>query len=194
MANSVITLDDVPNVLEKLETRFFDIPFENSAFQTQAFVIAAQQTPARAYRAIGLRAFNRVQAVKGYMISKERTKIDIEEKEAKIADPETSEFDRRRLRLDIIEIREGEKYSEKLLNDALTELNLLNAELAKYPEYTRAQFEAEEPAHFEAKLTRQLNAPGAHEALANMRNDLPGFDKVIALAASHIPALEEKAR
>lgn len=191
MANSVITVADVPNVLKQLEERFFDIPFENSAFQTQAFVIAAQQTPARAYRTIGLRAFNRVQAVKGYMISKQRAQIDIEEKEARINSGELSEYDVRRLRLDIIESREGERYSEKLLNDALAELNLLNAELAKFPAYTREQFEAEEAVHFKMKLDRQvrLHGNGALESLENMTSDLASFDQVCALAVAHVGKL-----
>lgn len=179
-----ISVDDVPNVLERLELAFFDIPFENSDYQNKAFVVAAQQTPGRAYRAIGLRMFAKIRAVKEYKFGQEKSQIDIEEKEAKIADPDTNEFDRRRLRLDIAQIQDGQKWGEKLLNDALRELDCLYAEFVKYPQYTREQFEAEEVVHFDVRLNRALHAQGALESLMNMREDLPQFDQRIAIASS----------
>lgn len=183
MANNLVTLNDVGGVLEEIEQAFYDIPFENSDFQTKAFVVAAQITPARAYRAIGLRMFSKIQAVKEYQFNREMTAIDIEEKEAKIADPATSEFDKRRLRLEIIKAQDNAKWGEKLANDALHDLNLMYAELKKYPQYTREMFEAEEEKHFEARLTRQLQAPGVHESIVNMRTDLPEFDARIEIFA-----------
>jgi hypothetical protein len=186
MANSVITTEQATgSVLQELEDAFFDIPFENSDFQNQAFVVAAQQTPGRAYRAVGLRMFAKIRAVKEYQFSQESNQIDIDEKEAKIADEATSEFDRRRLRLDILKIQDGQSFGKKLLNDALRELNCLYAEFKKLPRYSRTQFEAEEPVHFEHRLTRQLSHNGAQESLANMRHDLPHWDdnisKIVAL-------------
>lgn len=194
MMNSLAPLKvgDVPNVLEKLETAFYDIPFENSDYQNKAFVVAAQQTPARAYRAIGLRMFSKIRAVKEYMFSQEKSKIDIEEKEAKIASADTNEFDKRRLRLDIAQIQDGQKWGEKLLNDALRELDCLYAEFVKYPAYTRDAFEAEEVQHFDAKLTRAMQAQGALESIINMREDLPQFDQRIAVAKDILKALDLK--
>ena len=49
-----VTNENVAAVLQEVQEAFYDIPFENSQFQTEAFVIAAQLTPERAYRAIGL--------------------------------------------------------------------------------------------------------------------------------------------
>ena len=68
MTDLPVTLDTVGNVLTEIEDAFFDIPFENSDFQTRAFVVASQQTPARAYRAIGLQMFSKIQAVKEYKV------------------------------------------------------------------------------------------------------------------------------
>lgn len=186
MANDLKVIDvaDVGNVLSQLEAAYFDIPFENSDYQNKAFVMASQQTPARAYRAIGLRMFAKIRAIKEYMIQEERNKIDIEEKEAKIADPDTSSFDKRRLQLDIIQINEQKKWGEKLLNDALRELTCLHEEFVKFPQYTRESFELEEQQHFDAKLTRALKAQGAMESLVNMHEDLPNFDQRIQLALS----------
>lgn len=171
--NDVISVDNIGDVLQRLETAFFDIPFENSDFQNRAFVVAAQQTPGRAYRAIGLRMFTKVRAVKDYLIQKERTQIDVEEKQAKIAAPDTSEFDKRRLRLDILQIQDSESWNAKLLNDAVRELNCLYAEFVALPPYTRVQFEAEEASHFQQRLTRALTSGGAAESLLNMNRDLP---------------------
>jgi hypothetical protein len=177
--NSLLKVEQVEGVLEELEHAFFDIPFENSDFQNKAFVVAAQQTPARAYRAIGLRMHAKIRAVKEFQYQRALNQIDIEEKQAKIADEATSEFDRRRLRIEIAKIQEGESWGQKLLNDALRELDCLYAEFKKLPRYTRAQFEAEEPAHFKASLTRQLSHNGAQASLASMTHDLAHWDRII---------------
>lgn len=186
MSQSIIKIEEVGNVLQQLEDAYFDIPFENSDLQNRAFVMASQQTPGRAYRAIGLRMFAKIRAIKEYKIQQERNAIDIEEKEAKIADPDTSDFDRRRLRLDILQITEGRAWGEKLLNDALRELNCLYAEFTKLPKYNREQFEAEEAAHFELRLSRQGKLSGAGESLANLTCDLPQWDSRIEVAQQYL--------
>lgn len=169
----------VGNILTELESAFFDIPFENSDFQNRAFVMATQQTPARAYRAIGLRMFAKIRAIKGYKLSQERQAIDIEEKREKIADPTTSRFDKRRLELDILEIEEAKTWGEKLLNDALRELDCLYGEFRKLPRYNREQFEAEEREHFQLKLT---TPQGAGESMLAMQEILPLWDNRVAQA------------
>lgn len=189
MTTSLIKAEEVGNVLKQLEDAYFDIPFENSDFQNRAFVMAAQQTPARAYRAIGLRMFAKIRAIKEFKIQEQRNAIDIEEKQAKIASLETTEFDRRRLRLDILAIEEQKLWGEKLLNDALRELNCLYTEFKKYPTYTREQFENEEETHFQVRLDRQLTAGGPMESLLNMNQDLPSMDTRIANAAMEIDKL-----
>lgn len=191
MSNTLATISleqiEDKSLIEEVLDAFEDIPFGNSEFQTRAFVIAAQQTPARAYRAIGLEMQSKIEAIKHNMFKMERNKIDVEEKEAKIADPETSEFDRRRLRLDIMEIQDGERYAAKLMKDALEQLNILYAEFKKLPRYTREQFEAEEPKHFEKRLTRQIKLPGgAHESLENMKNDLPNWQRTVNDSAARL--------
>lgn len=177
--SNIIKIDNVQSVLDELDSAYFDIPFENSDFQNTTFVMAAQQTPARAYRAIGLRMFAKIRAVKEYLIGKEMTQVDLDEWQAKIDNPNTNEFDRRRARLEILKVQESQKWSEKLLNDALRELTCLYTEFQKFPKYTREQFEAEEKVHFDAKLHRQLQAGGAQESLLNMHQDAPNFDNLL---------------
>lgn len=184
MSDLPVTLENVGNVLEEIEDAFFDIPFENSDFQTRAFVVASQQTPARAYRAIGLQMFSKIQAVKEYQFNKAMADIDLDEKQARLNDPATSEFDRRRLQLEIIKINDGRRWAEKLASDAVHTLNVLYSELKKYPAFSKEQFENEEALHFEMKLTRQIQAPGAHESLANMKIDLRELDNRLALVTT----------
>jgi hypothetical protein len=187
---SLITIEQATgSVLKEIEDAFFDIPFENSDFQNRAFVVAGQITPARAYRAIGLRMFAKIHAVKEHKFRQDINAIDIEEKEGKLADPSASEFDRRRLRIEILKLEDGAAWGAKLLNDALRELNCLYSEFKQMPKYTREQFEAEEAAHFTARLTRQLKHNGAQESLANMREDLPSMDLRIANALSEMKRL-----
>lgn len=178
--------DVVGSVLQEIEAAFFDIPFENSTFQTEAFVIAAQQTPARAYRSVGLRMMSKIEAVRAHQFRAMRSEIDIEEKEAKIAVPDTSDFERRRLRIDIMEAQSSKAYGDKLLNDALRELDVLYAWFKKLPRYTREQFEAEELTHFMARMDRQLTAPGPKESVENMRVDLPSMPARIQGAFAQI--------
>jgi hypothetical protein len=179
------------DVLSELTERFFDIPFENSDYQNKAFVLAAALTPGRAYRAIGLRMHSKIEALKEYQHNREMSQIDVEEKEAKIADPNTSEFDRRRLRLEIRKILDGCAWGDKLKNDALKDLNSMYRELQKFPRYTRETFEAEEKAHFTVRLNRQLTANGAQESLANMK-DLENLDHLLLMANEHFAKLEHK--
>lgn len=186
MANDLVTLDNVHGVVSEITEAFMDIPFENSDFQTKAFVLAAQVTPGRAYRALGLQMHSKVNVVKHYLFEQEKLKIDVEEREAKIASDETNEFERRRLRLENVRAIDGQAYGQKLLNDALRELNLLYAEFKKFPPYTREQFEAEEGAHFMVRLDRQMKGGGAFESLMNMNEDLPSMPKRIENAKKHI--------
>lgn len=187
-----IQVDDIGNVLSELERAFFDIPFENSDFQNRAFVMAAQQTPARAYRALGLRMFSKIQAVKTFLFEDERRKIDIEEKESRLADPDLSEFDRRRINLDLVQLQDGESWNRKLLSDAVHELSLLYAEFKKFPKYTREAFEAEEAVHFKVRLTRQAQLPGPMESMAAMEHDLPNWDALLSSATEALKLTNQR--
>jgi len=180
---TVVTETNVPDVLKEVQEAFYDIPFENSQFQTEAFVIAAQVTPERAYRSIGLQMNSKIQALNEAKYSRAKEDIDIEELEFKIADPTTNKFDRRRFQLDIEQKLANRPYTDKLINDALQELNVLYHHFKTLPRYTRDEFEAGEKTHFEVKLTRQLTGiQGAQEALVNMNEDLPRLEETIQAA------------
>jgi hypothetical protein len=188
----LIKIDEVKNVIEDIEKAYYDIPFENSKFQNEMFVISSQITPARAYRAIGLRLYNKIRAVKDYIYTKETIKIDIEENEYLISLDETSEFEKRRLILKNQKIMEEEKYSEKLLNDALHEISFLHEQFKKLPKYTREQFENEEELHFHLDLEQNYKIGDSHVgSLVNMTvnygmlNNMIEDPKIIENLKSH---------
>jgi hypothetical protein len=182
MSQELVCIDNIHSVLSEIESAFFPIPFENSEFQTMVFVLAAQQTPARAYRALGLRMFSKLQAVKEHLYNTAMTNILIEEKTDMLSDCNVSKYDKRRAELEIEKIRAGASFADKLLNDALTELNILWREFQKFPRYTREQFEAEEAQHFDARLKRQMQFGGAAESLENMNTDARNIEQAIAQA------------
>lgn len=167
-----ITPTDIPNLLSELDKVFYDIPFENSDFQNSMFVVAAQQTPGRAYRAIGLRMFAKIRAIKELGFGRRIEEIDLAEKRAKLTDPTVSEFDKQRAQVEIDKALDQRSWTDKLLNDALKELGCLYNEFKKLPTYNREQFEEEERLHFQLKLERQAQGhTGALESLANMTTD-----------------------
>jgi hypothetical protein len=173
----VVTKENYNNVLDEIDAAFFDIPFENSQFQTENFVIGGSITPERAYRNIGLRMQNRLAALAEAQYGQAKEDIDIEELEFKITEVGETSYEGRRARLDITYKLSNRRFTAKLVNDALCELNILYAHFQAFPHYTRAQFEAGEQLHFDTKLTRQLNhVEGAAEALTNMQQDIKAIE------------------
>lgn len=169
---STITFDNATDVIGEIERAFYDIPFENSQFQTEAFVIAAQITPERAYRAIGLRMRAKLLALKEAQFGRIKEQIDLDEIDFKLKSAELDQFERRRQEVKKQEILSNRTWTDKLINDAIAELNVLYKHFKNLPKYTREQFEQAEKIHFTQKLQRSVvGIEGAKEALINMNED-----------------------
>lgn len=178
--STTVTKEQIPNLLEELETAFYDIPFENSQYQNEKFVLAAQLTPGRAYRALGLKIFAKIRAVKEAIAGRQLSDIDLEENEYKMQLPETTEFERRRLTIKNAQIRDSYKWTDKLFNDAMSEISYLYSEFKRYPQYTREEFEHEEAIHFQLCLEQQQKTGGgALESLANMNLNAPKLNHML---------------
>lgn len=174
-------------ILEEIEAAFYDIPFENSAFQTRAFVVAGQLTPARAYRTLGLGMVGKIRAVQAGILADKRRALRTERIRSKIAKAKPGGYKQQMLQIDLQEIEQGVSWGKKLLNDALSDLQVMYTEFKKLPKYTRETFEAEEAAHFEQKLSRDVKGiQGASGALANMKADLPNWDTMVKLAKTEL--------
>ena len=184
-----ISTDNAADVIKEVQDAFWDIPFDNSAFQTENFVIASQITPERAYRAIGLSLNKKLVALQEALINEEKTKVELEELQEKIDSPDYNRFDKRRFELKIQSIKVNEPFGKKLINDAIVDLNVLYKHFKSLPRYTRQQFEAGEKRHFLESLNRQsLGVSGAKESLINMFDDahaLENFESNFKLIANN---------
>ena len=170
------TLQYTNTALQDIEARFFDIPFENSNFQNDMFVVAAQITPERAYRAIGLRIHSKLRALQECYFGERKSEIRIGELTELIESPDTTKWDKMRHELEIEHILTNSPYTDKLKNDAQREVACLYAHLEKLPQYTREQFEDGERQHFIERSTRQANGiSGGQESLVNILTDSPAL-------------------
>ena len=200
-------MKNTDDILNEIERRFYDIPFENSDYQNETFLILAAQTPARAYRTIGLRMNSKIQAIKELKYGRQLDAIEIEELQYTIDKDDSTIFERRKAQVEINKRKSGHNYTNKLLNDAIHDLNFMYSWLQKFPEYTREQFELEEKDHFLHKLTlsKQCAGDGNSESLAFMdsvnkskfetnlsgANELVGSDKVMIPFIPHASGHQE---
>lgn len=160
-------MTDPESILKEIEDTFFDIPFGNSHFQIENFIVNAEITPERAFRAVGLQLMDKLKALKKAKFADKRLEIDIEEIKEKLT--VTHGFEKRRLEIDLAEKEDDRASQLKLVNDAVSELNYLYSLFRKFPKYTREQFEAAEREHYLQSLNRQINGfVGANEALLNL--------------------------
>lgn len=168
-----VTYENSQDVIAEIEQAFFDIPFENSAFQTEAFVIGGQITPERAYRSIGLRMHAKLRALNEAKFGRMKEEVDLDEIEHKLNSGELNQFDRRREEIKKQQILSQRNWTDKLINDAISELNVLYKHFKSLPKFTREQFEQGEKLHYEQRLNRQvLGLEGAKESLINMNEDI----------------------
>lgn len=167
-----LTLETVDDAVIEIEKAYYDIPFENSAFQTEHFVVAASITPERAYRSIGLRMMSRIQALRGAKYMRLEKQIDIEEMDEKLSSGDMNKYDVRREKLKRQQLQEEMPYSNKLINDALVELNVLYRHFKALPKYTREEFEAGERQHYTLRMERDLTESAPQQSLTNMKKDI----------------------
>lgn len=175
---TTVTADNAQQVLDEINEAFWGIPFENSAFQTENFVIAASLTPERAYRAIGLRLHQKIAALQEYLFDREVDKINMEKDREMLHDPDLDSYEKRLLEIKIRRKEVRLPYLEKLANDTIEELNLLYKHFKALPKYTKEQFEAGERAHYLERLNRQaLGVDGPLGSLAHMHDDIKALQK-----------------
>lgn len=137
-------------------------------------------TPQRAYRNILLRMNAKIQALKEAYWNLQKEDVDLEELRAKLNDPSTSEYDKRRYEIEIARKLDSRGYLSKLVKDAVIEVQTLYQYFRALPKYTREEFEAAEREYFTAKLTQQATGVvGALESLKAMGLKLgPGGNPV----------------
>ncbi len=171
--NDLSTLQSTNDAILEIEQAFFDIPFENSDYQNEVFVLASQITPERAYRALGLRMHAKLRALRENFFGEKKRLITLGELQEKIASPDFSKWDKMRFEVEIEEMNSNLHYTEKLKNDAIKELDCLYKHFKALPQFSREQFELGERNHFEQRLTRNASGlNGPTESLVNIANDM----------------------
>lgn len=174
---ALIEEDNCELVIAELEDAFLEIPFGNSTFQTEMFVIAAQITPARMYRQIGLSLISKLQDVQLAQIDREKSDLKRERLEALLSGTTLDPIERRETEIAIKEMSIGSYMAQKALTDTLVELNVLYAHFRRFPRLTREQFEAGEKLHFEQRLARQVSGlSGPKESALNIIDDRKTLD------------------
>ncbi|CAB4140517.1 hypothetical protein UFOVP405_50 [uncultured Caudovirales phage] len=168
----LIDKNNASEILEEIENAYFDIPFGNTDFQCENFVIANAITPARAYRIIGLQIQTLLASIEETKYSEKIKQIDIMELEEKLNDPSISKYEKMRDEIKLERLKKPDTWHQKLVNDTIRQLNLYYAHFKRLPKYTREQFEQQEKLYFEQSQRRQmLGVTGAKEAIMNMIDD-----------------------
>lgn len=167
-----LNLTNIQDALQEVETAFYDIPFANTDFQCEAFVIAAQITPARAYRSIGLQLQAILTDLNNIKYAQKLKEIEMLELQEQINNPDTPKFERMKAEIKLEQLQSKNIWNEKLVSDQIHQANLYYKHFKAFPKYTRSQFEKEEPLYFEQSLRRQiLGISGAKESIMNMIDD-----------------------
>jgi hypothetical protein len=172
--NKIKTIDtnNINEILQEIEEAYFDIPFSNTDFQCENFVIANAITPARAYRIIGLQIQSLLEAMRETKYQEQLKEIEIMESEEKINDPSISKYEKMREQIKLEKLKQPSIWHKKMVNDSIRQLNLYYSHFKKLPRYTREQFEQQEQIYFEQSQRRQmLGITGAKEAIMNMIDD-----------------------
>lgn len=180
-----ITKEKTNDVLKEIEEAFYDIPFGNSGFQTEMFVIAAQITPERMYRQLGLEMHSRLMNLKENQFNQMKRQVELDKLKQKLNDQNIDIFERKLTEIQIAEIESYVFWDMKLINDQIVQLNILYKHFKEMPKLTREQFENGEQIHFEQKLRRQiLGLTGAKESILNMIDDKKTIEMFKEMCAS----------
>jgi hypothetical protein len=183
-----VSEDNVTELIRLLNQEMFSIPMSNSQFQMENFVIAAQITPERAWRQVGLQLQTAVLGLRSHMLNKKRNAIKYEKKLRELKAEGLDELDRQLIEMDLEEIRFAAASFDKSVADSLHECNYLFEWYKKFPKYTREQFEAGELTHYMERSKRQvLNIQGGAESIYNIVHDLPFFANTVDKLLTHSP-------
>lgn len=167
-----ITVHNSQDIFNEINDRLWDIPFDNSQFQNENFIINSALTPERAYRSAALRLQNRLNALKEAKF--QSMKDDVKKRQLKYKlENEQDVFEKELLEIELLELEANEPYTAKLINDAIVEANQLYNFIQSCPQYTREDFEKAERTHYEKRLLQEANGiTGALKSLEDMGVDL----------------------
>jgi len=162
-------LTNFKTLLSEIQDSFLEIPFGNSDFQIANFIVNAGLTQERAFRAVCLTMREKIISLNEAYYNQKRLQVDLDELQARVNDQAADQFARRRAEIEIEYKISQQRDNEKLILDAIHEVEMLKAYWEKLPHPTRKQFEAAEEDYFKLSLSRQvMGIDGAIGSLENM--------------------------
>lgn len=168
MSTEIVTLDNSREKLDALHKRLWEIPFDNSQFQNENFVLNAALTPERAYRSAALKLQNKLNALIEVGFQKRRDVIKVKQLQRKL-EVEKDDLEQELIQIDIDEIEAKSFHTDKLIHDAIVEANQMLEFINSHPGYTREDFEEAERGHFEKRLLQEAQGvTGAIKSLVDM--------------------------
>jgi lysozyme len=135
--------------LQKALAEFSDIPFGNSEYQINHFIIGETSSKTRQYRTIGLQLFGLFKTIGNLYFDIKESSLEIENILNRISS-ESDPYTKQMLQLKIDRKNFEVLFTTKLLHDAKLECNVYIDLLKKLPELTREQFEAGEKEYFDS--------------------------------------------
>lgn len=163
-----------------------EVPWGNSDWQNRQAIVNMELTPERAYRHASLRIMNRLQALNEsyYAIKKDniqierlqRRKVRLSESRNQIDNPDF-DLDKEEADIEINQILNRRAYQQKLVKDAIGEVESLAPIIQSIGRLTREQFEKAEAGHFKKKYENQvMGKPEALLGLEAMGLDIKSGD------------------
>lgn len=150
-----------------------DVPFGNSDYQNRQAIVNDEQTPMRAYRHAALRITNRLQALMEARYSVMKADVEIRKLKRRLL-TESDDLERDLLHIEIEQKQATIPYTEKLVSDAIAEIESLYPVIEKLGAVKRSDFEAEESEHFRlnfaasGKALLDANRPDLYEAITGL--------------------------
>lgn len=173
----------IENLYAQLMSIVGEVPFGNSDFQNRAFVVDSEHTPARAYRHAALRIVDRINALQEAYYSRRRGAIQLKILQRDAANEE-DELKRQLILLDIERATASAPYTDKLIRDAIREIESLWPIIAGLGALSRSKFEAGELGHFEKRLGKKIPIEGdLYETIRALTNgdssEVPDFKRLL---------------
>lgn len=163
----------VNSILKQFINTIEEVPFGNSDFQNKTSIVNGEISPHRAYRHSALRIMNRLNALNECYYSLKENDIKIKRLEREIErleknQPEDYDLDIEEKIIEIEKIKSTYTYTQKLIKDAIQEINVLSPIIESVWKLDRKTFESMEENHF--KLLSNMNEKEKY--LLSLENNL----------------------
>lgn len=175
-----LNFENALDILEEVSELSNQIPFGNSKFQTEKFIVASSITPARAYRSILLNLKESLSKISSsydsLRLSEKNFEKEIEKLKAQAKKTKDS-LKKEILNNEIRRMVVNKKLERKTLDDLVEEAKVLYYHLNKLPKYTREEFEKAEGIYYLESLKRQaMGLTGAKNSLLSMFEDIKALE------------------